>query len=1077
MSSLPGAQYEKAEREKLSRQGPLAWMAQNVVLANLLLIVAIAGGLFMITRVTQEVFPDFELDFVTITVAYPGASPAEVEEGILLAIEEQVRGLDGVKEVSSTASEGMGTVAVEMLLGTNRDRFLADVKSSVDRITTFPLDAERPVVSLLEVKRDVLSLVIYGDEGEQGLRNLAERVRDELLQHPNITSLELASVRPPEVSIEVSREQMRHYGLTLGTVAAAIRAASVELPGGGVKTASGEVLLRTTERRDHGREFGDIVVLSRPDGTKVRVSDIGRVIDGFRETDQEATYDGKRAAMVRVYRVGTQTPTQVSRDVRAYIEELRPKLPPGVGIDVWNDRSEVLEQRMDLLMRNALMGLVLVMITLGLFLEIRLAFWVTMGIPTSIIGAIVLMPWMDVSINMISLFAFIITLGIVVDDAIVVGEATYKRRRDGLSFMDAAIAGLRDVWGPVTFAVLTTVIAFMPLFFTPGVMGKFFMPIPAIVIAVLLISLVECFVILPAHLAHSRPSSGKGILGFIEKRQQRVSRMLEWLIEKTYEPTLRLNLRWRYATMGIAIAMLAVTVGILRGGHVKFTFMPRIESDIVVAQLKMPFGTPVEDTKAVRDRLLVAARQVLEENGGEKALSRGIFAEVGSSGSSNTGGRSAGVTATAGHLAEVAIFLVPSDQRKVKAAALAQQWRERVGDVIGAETLTFKFTAGPASDSPINFQLSHANLEVLDEAGRKVAASLRTYEGVKDIDDGFTWGKQQLDFRLTAEGRSLGITEAELASQVRHAFFGAEAVRQQRGRDELRVYVRLPEEERRSLHNVEQFLLRTPAGGEIPLAVAAEIDRGRAYTSIGRKDGRRVINVTADVEGTTNADEIVQDMMKNRLPELAADYPGLTFELSGQQKDRKESMQYLGIGFLIALVAMYALMAVPFRSYSQPAIIMTAIPFGMIGALGGHLLLGYDMSLMSMMGVVALSGVVVNDSIVMISAINEYRASGMTTLDAVIAGGTRRFRPILLTTLTTFFGLAPMILETSVQARFLVPMALSLGFGVLFATLITLQLVPAVYMILQDIHALTAKTGRSVAKLFGAGERDAEAPS
>lgn len=1076
MSSNPSAEYERIEKEKLSRKGPLAWMAQNPVLANLLLVVAIAGGLFMVTRVTQEVFPDFELDFVTITVAYPGASPAEVEEGILLAIEEQVRGLDGVKEVSSTASEGMGTVAVEMLLGTNRDRFLADVKSSVDRITTFPLDAERPVVSLLEIKRDVLSLVIYGDESEQALRNLAERVRDELLQNPNITSLELASVRPPEISIEVSREQMRHYGLTMGSVAAAVRAASVELPGGGVKTASGEVLLRTTERRDHGSEFGDIVVLSRPDGTKVRVSDIGRVVDGFRETDQEASYNGKRAATVRVFRVGTQTPTQVSRDVRAYVEELRPKLPPGVGVDVWNDRSEVLEQRMDLLMRNALMGLVLVMITLGLFLEIRLAFWVTMGIPTSIIGAIVLMPWMDVSINMISLFAFIITLGIVVDDAIVVGEATYTRRRDGLSFMDAAIAGLRDVWGPVTFAVLTTVIAFMPLFFTPGVMGKFFMPIPAIVIAVLLISLVECFVILPAHLAHSSPSSGKGILGFIEKRQQRVSRMLEWLIEKTYEPTLRLNLRWRYATLGIAIAMLVVTVGILRGGHIKFTFMPRIESDIVVAQLKMPFGTPVEDTKAVRDRLLVAARQVLEEHGGEAALSRGIFAEVGSSGSSNTGGRG-GVTATAGHLAEVAVFLVPPDQRKVKAAELAQKWRERVGDVIGAETLTFKFAAGPASDAPINFQLSHASLDVLDEAGRKVAASLRTYEGVKDIDDGFTWGKQQLDFRLTPEGRSLGITETELASQVRHAFFGAEAVRQQRGRDELRVYVRLPEAERRSLQNVEQLLLRTPSGGEIPLAVAAEIDRGRAYTSIGRKEGRRVINVTADVEGSTNADEIVQDMIKNRLPELAADYPGLTYELSGQQKDRKESMQYLGIGFLIALIAMYALMAVPFRSYSQPAIIMTAIPFGMIGAVGGHLLLGFDMSLMSMMGVVALSGVVVNDSIVMISAINEYRASGMTMLDAVVAGGTRRFRPILLTTLTTFFGLAPMILETSVQAQFLVPMALSLGFGVLFATLITLQLVPAVYMILQDIHGVTAKAGRNVAKLFGAAERDAEASS
>lgn len=1071
MSPGPVSDYEQHEKEKLSRKGPLAWMAQNPVLANLVMVVIIAGGLFMLTRVTQEVFPEFELDFVTIVVAYPGASPAEVEQGILLSIEEQVRGLDGVKEVSSRATEGMATINVEMLLGTNRDRFLADVKSAVDRITTFPIDSERPIVSLLEIRRDVVSLVISGDESEQTLRNLAERARDELLQDPNITTVDLAAVRPPEISIEVSREQMRHYGLTLGAIAGAVRAASIEVPGGGVKTASGEVLLRTTERREKGQEYGDIVVLSRPDGSKVRVSDIGRVVDGFRETDQEASFNGKRAVMVRVFRVGSQTPTQVSKAVDAYIERLQPTLPAGITIAKWNDRSEVLEQRMDLLLRNALLGLALVMITLGLFLEIRLAFWVTLGIPISFIGAALLMPAMDVSINMISLFAFIVTLGIVVDDAIVVGEAVYKRRRDGLSFMDAAIVGIRDVAGPVSFAVMTTMIAFLPLFFTPGVMGKFFMPIPAIVTAVLLVSVVECFVVLPAHLAHSRPSTGRGVLGFIEKRQQRASRLLEWLIEKTYVPTLRLNLRWRYVSLGIGIAMLAVTIGIVAGGHIKFTFMPRIESDLVVARLQMPFGTPVEETRRVRDRMLSTVRELLEENGGEDKISRGIFAEIGSAGSSSFGGQTGG---TGAHMAEVALFLVPSDQREVKAAELAQQWRERVGDVLGAEVLTFKFTTGPSSDPPINFQLSHANLEVLDEAGRRLAASIKGYEGVKDIDDGFTWGKQQLDFKLTPEGRSVGITEADLANQVRHAFFGAEAVRQQRGRDELRVYVRLPEAERRSLHNVEQLLLRTPAGGEIPLAIAAEVDRGRAYTSIGRKDGRRVINVTADVEGTTNADEIVSDLRKKVLPDLLADYPGLTYELSGQQKDRKESMQFLGIGFLLALAAMYALMAIPFRSYSQPAIVMTAIPFGMIGAVGGHLLLGYDLSLISMMGVVALSGVVVNGSIVMISAINDFRASGMTAMEAVTAGGTRRFRPILLTTLTTFFGLAPMIMETSVQARFLVPMALSLGFGVLFSTLITLQLVPAIYMILEDVHAVVKKVLDGLAGMFGMDEREVE---
>lgn len=1043
--------YEVREEKKRSLEGPLAWLAQNAVLANLIMVVIIGGGLFMLTRVKQEVFPEFDLDFVTVSVAYPGASPAEVEQAVLLAIEEEVRGLDGVKEVTSTAQEGVGVVNVEMLLGTNRDRMLADVKSAVDRITTFPDDVERPIVSLVAFRREVLSLVVYGDESERTLRAMAERVRDELLQDPRVTTVDLAAVRPPEIAIEVPREQMRRYGLTLGSIANAVRSASIEIPGGGVKTTSGEVLLRTTERRDRGREFGNIIVVSRPDGTHVRVSDIGVVVDGFRETDQEASFNGKRAAMVRVYRVGDQTPTDVSRAVHEYMDKLKPTLPAGVQVATWNDQSEVLESRMDLLFRNAVMGLVLVMITLGAFLEIRLAFWVTMGIPTSVIGAMLFMPLIGVSVNMISLFAFIVTIGIVVDDAIVVGEAVYKRRRDGLSFVEAAIAGLRDVWAPVTFAVLTTVIAFMPLFFVPGIMGKFFWDVPAIVIMVLLISLLECFVVLPAHLAHSKASKDTGIFGFIDRQQQRVSRGLEWMIEKTYMPTLRLNLRWRYVTIAVGVVMLAVTIGMIRGGRVKFTLMPRIESDVVVAHVEMPFGTPVEQTKAIRDRLLKTAQELVQENGGD-SISRGIFAEVGGSAGTSFGPHGGG--SSAGHIADVAVFLVPSDQREVRAAELSKQWRERVGEVVGAEVLTFKFTTGPSSDPSINFELSHADLDVLDRAGQQLASALREYEGVKDIDDGFTLGKQQLDFRLTPEGRSLGLTESELAAQVRHAFFGAEAVRQQRGRDELRAYVRLPEAERKSMHSIEELLLRTPSAGEVPLSVAATVERGRAYTSIGRKDGRRVINVTADTEGETNAEEVVADMQSKVLPALAAEYPGLTYGLSGRQKDRMESMQFLGVGFLVALAAMFALMAIPFRSYSQPAIIMTAIPFGMVGAVGGHILFNRPLSLMSMMGIVALSGVVVNDSIVLISAINDYRSSGMSLTEAVVAAGTRRFRPILLTTLTTFFGLAPMILEPSVQAQFLVPMAISLGFGVLFATLITLQLVPAVYMVLEDIRSL-----------------------
>ncbi|MCU0693149.1 MAG: efflux RND transporter permease subunit, partial [Polyangiaceae bacterium] len=895
--------HQQKQDAKRSSRGPLAWMAQNPVLANLIMLVIMVGGLLMMSRVKQEVFPEFELDYVTVQVVYPGASPAEVEQGVLLSVEEQVRGLDGVKEVRSTASEGVGTIQIELLLGSNRDRMLADVKSAVDRITTFPEDAERPVVSLVAVKRQVVSLVLYGEATERGLRELADRVRDELLQEPGITNVELAGVRPPEISIEVPREQLRNYGVTLGQIASAVRAASVEIPGGGVKTAAGEVLLRTTERRDRGVEFGDITVLSRPDGSKVRVRDIGTVVDGFRETDQEATFNGKPAAMVQVFRVGDQTPIAVSRSVKAYVEQLNHKLPQQVRVAVWDDRSELYEQRLDLLMRNAYLGLALVLLTLGLFLELRLAFWVTLGIPTSFLGALLVMPATDVSINMISLFAFIVTLGIVVDDAIVVGEAVYKRRREGMSHVEAAIVGLRDVWAPVTFAVLTTVIAFTPLFFTPGILGKFFFAIPVIVIAVLLVSLGECFVILPAHLAHSRPSSDQGLLGFIDRQQQRVSHLLEWLIDKTYTPTLRVNLRWRYVSLALFLAMLIAAIGYVGGGRINFTFMPKIEGDLVVARFELPFGTPVEQSRKVKARMAEAARQILDESGGEAALSRGIFAEIGS----NLAGRRSGGGISAGHQGQVTVFMVPSDQRKLRAMDFARMWRERVGEVVGAETLTYKFTTGPASDSPINLELSHPNMELLERAGRRLAAAFAKYEGVKDIYDGFSLGKQQLDFTLTPEGRSLGLSELELANQVRHAFYGAEAVRQQRGRDELRVFVRLPERERRSLINVEDLLLRTPSGGEIPLAVAAYVNRGRAYTEIQRKDGRRVISVTADVERTTNANKVVEDVRRDVLPSILADFPGMSYDMAGQQRDQQESMQYLGFGFLMALIAMYAL--------------------------------------------------------------------------------------------------------------------------------------------------------------------------
>jgi multidrug efflux pump subunit AcrB len=664
---------------------------------------------------------------------------------------------------------------------------------------------------------------------------------------------------------------------------------------------------------------------------------------------------------------------------------------------------------------------------------------------------------------MISLFAFIVTLGIVVDDDIDNSEAIYKRRVDGASKAEAALQGTHDVAMPVIFSVLTTVMAFSPLLFIPGVMGKFFYQIPVVVITVLLISLVESLLILPAHLSHDNPVASfvrsilrkvlgeqMGIFGSIARQQQRFSRAVERFVERGFAPLLGRLVRVRYVAVAAGLALLMVSIGFVVGGRIDFTFMPKIQLDVVFAQLKMPYGTPIEESRAQMDRIIAAAKQVLEQNGGEDKLSRGMFSQVGGANFGGVG-HDARAAQSGSHITEVAVFMVPSDARKISAQQFAQQWRGTIGDLPGADSLKFTFTAGATGSAPISFRLSHDDVPTLERAASALAAKLRTFKGVKDIDDGVALGKEQLDFRLKPEARSLGITEADLARQVRSAFFGAEASRQQRGRDEVRVYVRLPKSERRSLYDVERLLLRTPRGGEIPLSVAAAVSHGRAYTEIRRRNGHRIITVTSDVEElVTNANRVVGELQASFMPELMRTYPGLSYEMSGQQQEQNESMRSMVRGYMMALLAIFALMAIPFRSYAQPLIIMFAIPFGLVGALGGHLLMGYDLSMLSAMGFVALSGVVINDSLVLIAATNDFRRQGMSTRDAVIAGAARRFRPIVLTSLTTFFGLVPMIIETSMQARFLIPMALSLGFGVLFATFVILLLVPCVYLILDD---------------------------
>ncbi|SEA79317.1 Multidrug efflux pump subunit AcrB [Desulfuromusa kysingii] len=1025
-------------------KGPIAWMASNPVASNLLMLVLLIGGVFFMGQIKQEVFPEFDSDQVTVSVTYSGASPAEVEQGIILAIEEAVSGLDDIDEINSSANEGRATVTITLLTGGDLQKLAQDVQSEVDRISTFPDEAEEPSVEIATRKRDVISLALYGDQSEKVLHDLANDFRNTLLQNPEITQVELNGTRPLEISIEIPQEKLRAYNLTLDEVATTLSTAAIELPGGGIKTSGGEILLRMQERRDYGADFAKLPVLTDNNGTQLLLEDIATITDGFEETDRYGEYNGKRAVMIDVYRIGDQTPIEVADATKAEVALWQQQLPPGVYITAVNDRSEVFKQRLDLLLGNAYLGLSLVLILLGIFLEARLAFWVTMGIPISFLGAFIVLPALGVSINMISMFAFIVALGIVVDDAIVVGENVYKFRQQGMPPLQAAIAGAREVAMPVTFSILTNVVAFMPLYFIPGIMGKVFRVIPVVVITVFLVSLIESLFVLPAHLAHLKENRRGGLLGALHNFQQRFSQGFTRLIKHRYAPFLQLLLRFRYLTLSVSFAVLILTAALIISGRMGMTMFPRVESDFARVTVSLPYGSPVEKTEAVRDRLLASAAQVADQYGGED-LVVGTFADVGKT-----------VNGTSGsHTLEIKVFMVDPETRAIPTAQFIQQWRKATGEISGLETIMFQSdSSGPGSGKALTVELSHTDLDILEQAGQDLAEVLSGYSIVSDIDDGFAPGKQQLDFRMRPEGLSLGLSAKEVALQVRNAYDGAEVLQQQRGRNEVTVTVRKPKNERISEFDLEEMILRSPSGIEIPLREAVDIERGRAYTSIDRRNGRRFISVTADVRPDSQSGQIKNALLADALPQLTDRYPGLAFSFEGKQADMAESMTSLVTGLGLALVMIYALLAIPFRSYMQPAIIMISIPFGIVGAVIGHLLLGYSLSVMSMFGVVALAGVVVNDSLVLIDFANRKRLTGETAHAAIVDAGILRFRPIMLTTLTTFCGLMPMIFETSRQARFMIPMAISLGFGILFATLIALLLVPCLYLIVEDIRKI-----------------------
>jgi len=1057
----------------------LAWFAENSVVANLLMALIVGAGLLTIPTITKEVFPEVSIDIISVTVPYLGAAPEEVEEGVSVRIEEAIQDLDGIKRITSQSVEGIGTVMVELEPGTDSREMLNDIKARVDAIDTFPEETEKPIITELTNREQVIDIALSGNVDELTLKTLGQRVRDELVAIPGISQVVLYS-RPYEVSVEVSEEALRRHNLTFDAVADAVRRSSLDLPGGSIRTDAGEILLRTKGQAYRGTEFEDLILLTRPDGTRLLLGDVATVVDGFAETDQSARFSGVPAVGIPVYRTGDQSALDIAAKVKAYVAEAQNRMPAGVTLTTWNDSSRLLQGRMDLMIRNARNGYILVFIILALFLKFRLAFWVSLGIPISFLGAFWMMPGSDVTINLISLFAFIVVLGIVVDDAIIVGENIFRRHEKGDRGPAGSARGATQVAIPVIFGVLTTIAAFFPLLYVAGVMGKFMRVIPVIVIWTLVFSLIESLLILPAHLAHIKEPKEPHGLGRIWRRfQTRFTDRFAWFIDHVYRPSLRFGLKFRYATVAWAVVTLLLTVGIVKAGLIKFVFFPKVESDWVSAALTMPPGTAVNATEKAMRQIEAAAIRLqdrLEDETpeGQPSPVKHVFTSIGDQPYRASQGPPNGQTASfnASHLGEMILELSPSEDRLITSAEIVRMWREETGSIPDVVELTFTSSIFSPGE-PINVQLAGLDIDDLLVASNELKFELEKYAGVFDITDSFRTGKQEVKLYVKPAAEAFGITLMDLARQVRQAFYGEEAQRIQRGRDDVRVMVRYPESQRRSIGDLENMRVRTRDGGEVPFSVVAEAEQGRGYASIRRVDRRRAINVTADVDETKgNANEVIADLKENVIPAILAEHPGVTYSFEGEQREQQETMADLGRGFLFAVLVIYALMAIPFRSYVQPLLVMSAIPFGFVGAVWGHVIMGLNLTILSMFGLVALTGIVVNDSLVLIHYVNNLRAKGAGVFDGVMEAGVARFRPILLTSLTTFAGLTPLLLEKSIQAKFLVPMAVSLGFGVLFATFITLILVPAVYMILEDLKALAYRlAGRKREEITDSGTR------
>jgi multidrug efflux pump subunit AcrB len=1038
-----------------SEKGVIAWFASNHVAANLLMLLIVAFGVVSASTIRKQTTPDFELRNVQVRVPYLGAAPQEVEEGVVIKIEEAIQDIDGIVKINSSAEEGLGTVTAEVATGEDINEILNEIKTRVDAISTFPGLTEKPVIYKQEIPIHVVFVSIHGNMDAFARKALAQQVRDELMTMPAVNQVQYLGDRDYEISVEVSEHVLRQYGLTMSEISQAIKDSSLDLPGGTIKTAGGDILLRTEGQVYTGMDFAQLVLRTFPDGTRLTLGDIATINDGFVETDGYGRFDGQPTALLRVLAGGQQNELTTAKAVREYIEDRAESLPEGISMDVWIDRSHYLQGRLDMMLKNMFQGALLVFIILSLFLRLKVAAWVILGIPISFLGTLWLMPlgpW-PVTVNMVSLFGFILVLGIVVDDAIIIGESIYTKVRADGHTLDNVIKGAHRVAVPATFGVLTTIAAFAPMLFVGGIAGAFFEAMSMVVILCLIFSLTESKLILPAHLVHTsiepiddaeifRPyrevSKARWFSRFFQRLNRRVQIGLHNFIGNTYRPLLEKAVDNRGVTFSIFAGVLILTVGLMSSGIVRTVLFPDVPGDFIQVQLTMQNGTAPRVRNAALDRLEQAALDLnqawLQDNpGDDKPINHlGVFTE------GDTGGM-------------IFAEMPMNEDRPLNGEDIEIMWRERVGEIPGVKELTFSGGMNIGGDAPLSFNLTGADYESLELAARDLEQRLRQYDGVFDIRNSIAAGGEEIKLKIKPEAEALGLTISSLGRQVRQSFYGEEAQRIQRGKDELKVMVRYPEDERRSIADLENMRIRTADGDEVPFSSVAEVSFGQAYSSITRQNRKRVVTVSADVDPErVEPGAVIEEISEEFIPGLLSRYPGVGYGLEGASLEEQELVRNLALASIAALFLIYALIAIPLKSYSQPFIIMSVIPFGLIGAVVGHVVMGSAISMFSLFGLIALAGVVVNDSLIMVDFINTARNQGVPVRQAVIESGTQRFRAIILTSLTTAAGLMPIMLEKSVQAQFVIPMAISLSFGIVFATVITLFLIPALYVLQLD---------------------------